>query len=86
MGQYDHPQEALVQYWYKLLKFLSKLSKIIPTQKTADINLEVLISLGFFVASRGEQISKKLKKIFKIEEVKIHIFWETSLIKKINWY
>ena len=32
-------EEQLIQYLYNLMQFLSNLSKIIPSQKTADIIL-----------------------------------------------
>ena len=61
---------------------MSKLSKIIPSQKTADISLFIDAYVNsFFVASKRKEIDeKKLTKIVKIEEVKIHIFWKTSWI------
>ena len=40
------------------MHFLSNLSKIIPSKKTADIILQMLTSLDFFVASKGENIQK----------------------------
>ena len=56
------------------MKFLNNLSKTIPTQKTADI-LQMLMSLVFFVVSKGKKKAKKLTQIVKIEEVKF-IFFE----------
>ena len=44
------------------MQFLSNLSKIIPSQKSADIILEMLTSLVSFVASKG----KKFKNMAKI--------------------
>ena len=44
------------------MQFLSNLSKIIPSQKSADVILEMLTSLVFFVASKG----KKFKNMTKI--------------------
>ena len=49
---------------------------MIPSQKTADIILQMLMSL-FFMASKGTKINKKNQqktKLAKIEELKIHIF------------
>ena len=43
VGQYDPPtfilEDELIQYQYNLIKFLSNVFKIIPSQKTADIIL-----------------------------------------------
>ena len=44
------------------MQFLSNLSKIIPSQKSADVILEMLTSLVFFVISKG----KKFKNMTKI--------------------
>ena len=52
------------------MQFLSNLSKIIPTQKLLILS-KILASLGFYSKVKR---SKKLAKIVKIEEVKIHIF------------
>ena len=59
------------------MKFLRNLSKIILSQKTADIFLWTVTSLVYFVASKDKKF-KKIMKIVKIEEVKIHIFCATS--------
>ena len=60
VGQYDPPnfvlEEELIQC-YNLIQFLSNLSKIVPSQKTADIILQMLTSLAF-VASQGKKIQK----------------------------
>ena len=42
-----------------------------------------MTSLVLFVASKDKK-PKKLTKILKIEQVKIHIFWETSWTFGIN--
>ena len=49
-----------LSYWNKvnpiLIQFLSNLSKIILSQKTADINADII---SFLVASEGKKIQKK---------------------------
>ena len=49
-----------------LMQFLSNLSKIIPSQKTADITLQILTSLDFLQQVKVK-ISKKLTEIIKIK-------------------
>ena len=57
-----------------LIQFLSNLSKTVPSQKTADIILQMLTLLAFL-----KQVKlKKLRKIVEIKEVKIQIFGQTS--------
>ena len=41
-----------------LMQFLSNLSKIIPSQKTADITLLDTDVIRFFAASKGKNIQK----------------------------
>ena len=53
------------------MQFLSSPSKIIPSQKTADIILLMLTSLDL-VASKEKKIQKIDERV-KIEEVEIHI-------------
>ena len=45
------------------MQFLNNLSKIIPSQKTADIILQMLTPLVFFVAGKGKKF-KKLMNLF----------------------
>ena len=52
-------------------QFLGNLSKIIPSQKTADISLQMLTLVVFLLQGKEMQ---KLTKIVQIEEVKVHIF------------
>ena len=62
----DLLEERLIQYLYNLMQFLSNLSKIIPSQKTADIILQILTSLDFLQQVKVK-ISKKLTEIIKIK-------------------
>ena len=57
-------EEELVQYYLNFIQLLSNLSKIIPSKNTADIILQMLMALVFFVASKGKKLTKivKLKK------------------------
>ena len=48
---------TVIQYYYNLTRFLSNFSKI-PSQKTADIILQMPMSLVFFVASKGKKVKK----------------------------
>ena len=57
----SQPSHWKKKYSYNLIQFLSNLSEIIPSQKTADIILSMLRSLVFFVVI-------KTKKIQKIDE------------------
>ena len=73
------------------MQFLSNLSKIILSQKTADIILSMLTLLVFFKTLTPPPPSpphppkeKKMTKIVKIEEVKIHIFVETWWVSLKN--
>ena len=55
-----------LSYWNKvnpiLIQFLSNLSKIILSQKTADIILINADIISFLVASEGKKIQKKWQK------------------------
>ena len=70
-------EEELVHYYYNSIQFLSKLFKTISSHKNSryyplDADITIL-----FVASKGKKNPNIMTKIVKIEEVKIHIFWET---------
>ena len=51
-------KEELIQYSYNLILFLRNLSKIIPSQKTADIILQMVKSLDFLYTSKGKETPK----------------------------
>ena len=63
MGKYDLLpltfilEEALIQHKCNLIQFLNNRSKIIPSQKTAVLILQILKS-SFFVASKGIKIQE----------------------------
>ena len=74
MGQYEPPtfilEEELIQYKYNFIQFLSNLSEIIPSQKTAN-NYLMDVDITNFLWQVKVKKPTILTKIVKIKEVKI---------------
>ena len=69
MGKYDPPNfdngrrtNPLIQPWYNSIQFLSKLSKIIQSQKNSWYYLTDADVITLFVASKGKKIQKNWQK------------------------